>query len=152
MIYMLSANSKKNSLQTTARKCYQMSAYLFKVFQKIFCTLDMLCSLGHNGSVNLVDFCPGTFHTPGPLPCWPGMRSAEIAVFPVVNRWHFQIVIMDICQYLLMRPVRHRTVSRYPLSVGVNVIPFTNIISVGSPSVGKASADGRPAILYPALC
>ena len=106
---------------------------LFKIFQKIFCTLDMLCSLGYNGAVNLVDFCPGIFHAPGPLPCWPGMRATEITIFPFINRWHFHIVIVYICQHLLMRLIRHGIVSCYPLSVGVNVISLANIISVSSP-------------------
>ena len=93
----------------------------------------MLCSLGYNRAVNLMDFCPGIFHTPGPLPCQPWMCATKITVFPVINRRHFQIVIMDICQHLLMRPVRHRAVSCYSLPVSINVISLSNIISVSSP-------------------
>ena len=55
MIYKLSANSKNDSLRTYARKCCQMSAYLFKVFQIILRALDMPCGFSHNRAVNLVD-------------------------------------------------------------------------------------------------
>ena len=97
----------------------------------------MLCRLGHYGTVNFIDFCPGIFHAPGPLPRRPWMRAAEITVFPFINRRHFQIVIMDICQYLLMRPIRHRAVSCCPLSVGVKVISPADIIPIGSPPPKK---------------
>lgn len=91
----------------------------------------MLCNLVYNRAVNLMDFCPGIFHAPGPLPCRPGMHSAEITIFPVINRRHLQIVIMDICQYLLMHPVRH---SAAPVHWYINIISLANIVPAGSPS------------------
>ena len=137
MIYMLSANSKNDSLRTNACKCCQMSAYLFKIFQKILCALKMLCCFSHNGTVNFIDFCPCIFNTLGPLPCRPRMCAAKITIFPIVNRRHLQIIIMNKRQYLLVCPIRHRAVSCYSLLIGINVISLTNIVSVSSPPSKK---------------
>lgn len=74
----------------------------------------MSCRLMHNLAVYFINFCPRIFHAPGPLPCRPRMCAAEIPVFPAIDWRHFQIMIMNICQHLLMCPFGKRTVSCYP--------------------------------------
>ena len=111
--------------------------FLLHFFQKFFCALEILSCFGHDGAVYLIDFCPCVLCAPGPLSGRPCMCATEISIFPIVDRWHLHVVIMNECQQLFMCPIRKRTVSRHALPVGINIVFLADIVPIGSPSSEK---------------